>query len=100
RRSSDLFFFPWQINQDGSGEETLNHVGRHELHEYFERSFTDDPALEDFIAETSGRTNPNPVENLLQLAEDPSHPGRYYAIDAPEFDTHASGQLVSIDAPP
>lgn len=94
------FFFPWQINQDGSGEETLNHIGRHELHEYFERSFTDDPALEDFIAETSGRTNPNPVENLLQLAEDPSDPGRYYAIDAPEFDTHASGQLVSIDAPP
>jgi hypothetical protein len=94
------FFFPWQLRQDGSGEETLNHIGRHELHEYFERSFTDDPALEDFIAETSGRTNPNPVENLLQLAEDPSHAGRYYAVEAPEFDTHASGQLVSIDASP
>ena len=31
-------FFPWMINQDGSGEETLNHVGRHELFGYFNRS--------------------------------------------------------------
>lgn len=94
------FFFPWQINQDGSGEETLNHVGRHELHSYFARSFTGDAALGDFIAQTSGRANPNPVENLLQLAEDPTQPGRYYAIDAPEFYTHAAGQLVSIRAAP
>lgn len=94
------FFFPWQLNQDGSGEETLNHIGRHELHGYFERSFTGDPALRDFIAATSGRSNPNPIENTLQLAEDPTRPGRYYAIDAPEFYTHASGQLVSIEAAP
>lgn len=94
------FFFPWQINQDGSAEETLNHLGRHELHSYFMRSFTGDPALGDFVAQTSGRANPNPVENLLQLAEDPAHPGRYYAIDAPEFYTHAAGQLVSIQADP
>ena len=94
------FFFPWQLNQDGSGEETLNHIGRQELHSYFARSFINDPALEDFIDDVSARTNPNPVENLLQLAEDPSAPGRYYAIDAPEFYTHASGQLVSIVAPP
>ena len=24
-------FFPWQINEDGTAEETVNHVGRHEL---------------------------------------------------------------------
>jgi hypothetical protein len=94
------FFFPWMLNQDGSGEETLNHIGRHELHSYFTPSFTDDPALDEFIDEQSGRANQNPVENLLQLSEDPSAPGRYYAIDAPEFYTHASGQLVSITAPP
>lgn len=94
------FFFPWQLNQDGSAEETLNHVGRHELHSYFERSFLDDDSLDDFIDDISGRTNPNPVENMLQLAEDPNQPGRYYAIDAPEFYTHASGQLVSIQAAP
>lgn len=94
------FFFPWMVNQDGSGEETLNHIGRHELQNYFERSFTNDPALYDFIDADSDRTNQNPVENVLQLAEDPSHPGRYYAIDAPEFYTHAAGQLISIDGAP
>ncbi|HEX7770490.1 MAG TPA: hypothetical protein VF422_10735, partial [Dokdonella sp.] len=94
------FFFPWQLNQDGSAEETLNHVGRHELHDYFGQSFIDDPTLDDFIDDISGRTNPNPVENMLQLAEDPLLPGRYFAIDAPEFYTHASGQLVSIRAAP
>ena len=30
----------------------------------------------------------------------PNQPGSYYAIDAPEFYTHASGQLVSIQAAP
>ena len=94
------FFFPWQLNQDGSAEETLNHVGRHELHSYFAQSFIDDPSLDEFIDDISGRTNPNPVENMLQLAEDPNQAGRYYAIDAPEFYTHASGQLVSIAAAP
>lgn len=94
------FFFPWQLNQDGSAEETLNHIGRHELHSYFTQSFIDDPSLDEFIDDFSGRANPNPVENMLQLAEDPNQPGRYYAIDAPEFYTHASGQLVSIQAAP
>src|SRR6185312_14061059 len=30
-------FFPWQINPDGTEHETLNHIGRHELHDYFNR---------------------------------------------------------------
>ncbi|HET9484196.1 MAG TPA: hypothetical protein VFO79_09590, partial [Xanthomonadales bacterium] len=81
-------FFPWQLNQDGTEEETLNHLGRHELHAFFDRSFTDDPELEEFNAQ--GRTNPNSVLNVLQLREDPTQAGRYVAIDAPEFDTHAS----------
>ena len=86
-------FFPWMVNQDGSGEETLNHVGRHELANYFARSYTDDPALIDFSA-PAGR---NRVENMLQLREDPTVPGRYVGISAPEFYTQASGQIVSID---
>lgn len=92
------FFFPWQLNQDGTGEETVNHIGRHELQSYFERSFIVDPSLEDFIAEISGRPNASSIENLLQMVEDPTHPGRYYGIDAPEFATHAAGQLVSFEA--
>ncbi len=92
-------FFPWQINQDGSGEETVNHIGRHELANYFVQSFFD-PALREFIAVNSGRTNQNDSEMWLQLAEDPQVPGRYLAINAPEFRTHASGQIVAITAPP
>jgi hypothetical protein len=44
-------FFPWQVNEDGTEEETLNHVGRHELGEYFNLSLTDDPNLIEFIAD-------------------------------------------------
>jgi hypothetical protein len=88
-------FFPWMINQDGSGEETLNHVGRHELHSYFDRSFNDDPALIEFIPPAR-----NNMLNMLQLREDPTAPGRYVGIDAPEFYTHAAGQIIRIDAPP
>jgi len=92
------FFFPWQIHQDGTEEETLNHLGRHELQAFFTRSFTDDNQLEDFNG--VGRANPNAIENTFYLAEDPTRPGRYYAVDAPEFGVHGSGQLVRFDAPP
>ena len=93
-------FFPWQINQDGSGEETLNHLGRHELHEYFNRNRNNDPNLVEFIAEISGRFNPRSAFNFLQLHEDPTQAGRYYAVDAPEFATQNSGQIIRLSAPP
>lgn len=93
-------FFPWQLQQDGSQGELLNHLGRHELVDYFNRSFNTDANLREFIAASSGRANPNPVLNVFHLVEDPTQDGRYYAIDAPEFDTHASGQLLRFSAPP
>ncbi len=95
-------FFPWQVNQDGSFEQTLNHIGRHELFGYFNRSFKNDPALRDFTFTGINpiRANKNNTLNWLQIAEDPNTPGRYFAIDAPEFSTHASGQIVSISGPP
>lgn len=89
-------FFPWMINQDGSGEETLNHVGRHELHGYFNRSFNDDANLHEFIAPGARKV----IENMLQLREDPAAPGHYIGVDAPEFYTHASGQIIRVDAAP
>ncbi len=92
-------FFPWMIAEDGTGMETLNHIGRHELHDFFGRSFSDDPALEDFIA-PAGRANPNPIENFFQIAEDPVQPGRYFGVDAPEFQTHGAGMLISLDGAP
>ncbi len=87
-------FFPWEINEDGTSEETLNHIGRHELHSYFNRSFNNDNALEEF----SGGDR-NTLLNMFQIEEDPSHPGRYFGTDAPEFDTHASGRIVRLDSP-
>ena len=92
-------FFPWGINPDGTEHETLNHVGRHELHGYFDRALNDDDNLVEFIADESGRTNPNPVENLLQIKEDPTRPGTFFAVDAPEFRTHAAGGVVSWNSP-
>jgi hypothetical protein len=93
-------FMPWMMRADGTGEETLNHVGRHELHAYFARSFIDDPALADFNPVASGRPNANSVLNLVRTVEDPATPGRYMAVHAPEFGTHAAGQLVAFAAPP
>jgi hypothetical protein len=93
-------FFPWMMNQDGTELETLNHVGRHELHGYFNRSRHDDPNLVEHIGEGSGRFNRYEIENLLQIQEDPIVPGRYFGIDAPEFQTHGAGQILFVDAPP
>ncbi len=83
-------FFPWQVNEDGSALETLNHVGRHELLSYFD-SANDD--LPEFIAAGGRRT----ATNLLQLKEDPARPGYFYCTRAPEFGTHASGQIIGLD---
>lgn len=93
-------FFPWEMNEDGTSEETLNHIGRHELHDYFDRSLNDDDAIEEFIDDDTGRTNRNPILNLFQLKEDPTTPGRYLGVDAPEFRTHASGKIVALRAEP
>ncbi|HEV7765442.1 MAG TPA: hypothetical protein VGQ76_10605 [Thermoanaerobaculia bacterium] len=93
-------FFPWEINEDGTAEETLNHVGRHELHGYFNRSINDDNAVTEFIGQVSGRMNQNPILNFFQIREDPTHPGRFFGTDAPEFGTHAGGQIVRLDAEP
>ncbi|MCU1246520.1 MAG: hypothetical protein JWN02_2430 [Acidobacteria bacterium] len=93
-------FFPWTMNEDGTSEETLNHIGRHELHDYFDKSFNDDSALQEFIGVNSSRANHNRIENFLEIREDPTQPGRYFGIDAPEFSTHGSGQIVSMIAEP
>ncbi|MEO6326718.1 MAG: hypothetical protein ABIT01_13275, partial [Thermoanaerobaculia bacterium] len=92
-------FFPWQINEDGTEEETVNHIGRHELHNYFERVFTDDNALQDFST-PGAALNQNRINNFLEIKEDPSVPGRYFGIDAPEFYTHAAGQVIAINGAP
>lgn len=89
-------FMPWMINADGTGMLTLNHIGRHELFHYFEASHRNDTSLHHYGA-PGGRNN---VVNIVQTIEDTSTPGRYLAINAPEFGTHASGQLIAFHAPP
>ncbi|MBI3777515.1 MAG: hypothetical protein HY274_01120, partial [Gammaproteobacteria bacterium] len=83
-------FFPWQLNEDGAGLETLNHVGRHELLSYFDSAHD---GLPEFIAPEGRRT----AALLLQLKEDPLRPGYFYGTKAPEFGTHASGQLLGLN---
>ncbi|MBX3026174.1 hypothetical protein KF840_14795 [bacterium] len=85
-------FFPWQINEDGSGLETLNHVGRHELARYFDSAHDGLPA---FSAPQNRRT----ADIVLQMREDPLRPGYFYATTAPEFATHAAGRIIGLDAP-
>lgn len=91
-------FFPWMIYEDGTSEETINHVGRHELFDYMSLSLNDDPNLQ-YFSPSANRVNKNRIDNFLQIREDPQHPGTYYGIDAPEFSTHAAGQIVTLLGP-
>jgi hypothetical protein len=89
-------FFPWAICQDGTDEETLNHIGRHEIGgSYASCSFTNDPNLYDLYY-YGDNFNTNTIENFLEVREDPRVAGLFYGIDAPEFATHGAGQIVSI----
>jgi hypothetical protein len=89
-------FFPWAINQDGTTEETLNHVGRHELGgSYANAAYTNDPNIQDLYY-FGANYNTNTIDNFLMIREDPNTPGLFYGIDAPEFGTHSAGQIVSL----
>ena len=85
-------FFPWTTLEDGSGSEILSHLGRHELHDYIPAAMTGDENIFDYFQQFA-RFNPNPIDNMFQIAEDPLHPGTYYGV------THASGQIISLTAP-
>ena len=89
-------FFPWQINEDGTGEETVNHVGRHEIGgSYASAAYMNDPNIQDLYY-FGNHYNTNTVDNFLHVSEDPNTQCLFYGIDAPEFGTHAAGQLVSL----
>ncbi|MDX2033692.1 MAG: hypothetical protein SF339_23650 [Blastocatellia bacterium] len=85
-------FLPWQISEDGTGMETLNHIGRHEMMPYFDSSRD---GLPEFIAPQNRRT----AELFLQIKEDPLRPGYFVGSNAPEFFTHGAGQIVGLFAP-
>jgi Hydrazine synthase alpha subunit middle domain len=95
-------FQPWEMNQDGTSELTLNHLGRHELsYNYIGESFTSDPALTYLNTLPIANTrNIRGDGGLFQIKEDPTVPGRYYAIYTPEFGTMTSGNVIRFNASP
>ncbi len=92
-------FIPWQINEDGTEGETMNHVGRHDLNIAFGRSLNDDPNLVPFSPSPT-RRNKTSINNMVQVVEDPTSPGKYYGVDCMENGTHGAGQLIALFGAP
>ena len=81
------FFTIWQMNEDGTGEETLNHVGQHELaFGFLTPSFRDDPNLSNHTlpANHANRLAIRREGGLFHLREDPRRAGSYVATAARE----------------
>lgn len=87
-------FMPWQLLQDGSTLETVNHWGRHEQLGYFVQSLSDDPALVEFNFQAPLRPNQHSLDNLHDLTELPNQPARFVAVRTVEFGARGAGQLV------
>jgi Hydrazine synthase alpha subunit middle domain/FG-GAP-like repeat len=90
-------FTPWQMNQDGMDEETLNHVGQQEMgFGYIPKSFTNDPALSDLTDDTlhANKKTLRSDGGIYHVKEDPVRPGIYYSIYAREFGSLTSNQIV------
>ena len=97
------FFTPWQMNEDGSEEETLNHVGRHELSfGYIPPSFASDPALSYYTNDAIHANNKSVRMDggLFHLREDPVNPGTFFGITAREFGSLTSDQIVKLTGAP
>ena len=93
-------FFPWMMNQDGTEMETLNHIGRQEIGLYSERSFNDDPNVQEFYGQYSTGINQNEFTIFLHIKEKPTTPGTYLGTSCQEFGTHSAGQIISITGAP
>jgi hypothetical protein len=96
-------FTPWEMKQDGSGELTLNHIGRHELSfGYLTKSFTDDPSLQDYTNQTiiANRKYIRSDGGIFHLRESLQTPGTYYGIYAREFGSMTSSQIVRFGGTP
>jgi hypothetical protein len=96
-------FTPWQMNQDGTDEVTLNHIGRQELsYMYVPRSFAADSALADSGNSSlfANRKHIRPDSGLFHLREDPRTPGTYYGIYAREFAEGTTNQIVRFNGAP
>ncbi len=94
-------FFPWEVNQDGSAEETLNHIGRQEWGGTFtEGSFVDDNGLSFEAPDLqSAAVDQLPDDGgAFHIKQDPLDPTSYIAVSAGEFD--AGGKIIRFDGDP
>ncbi|WP_426194622.1 hypothetical protein [Massilia sp. DWR3-1-1] len=101
------FFTLWQMEEDGRNEETLNHVGQHELaFGYLTPTFKDDPALSNH---TNDRFHRNRLAlrregGLFHAREEPRRRGSFVATAARESAagtaTFTTGQLVRLSGAP
>ncbi len=93
-------FSPWEIHQDGTGEETLNHIGRHEqLLGGLDRTFNGDAALSAYVG-TGHSANRKLIRGdggIFQVREAPSQPGTYYGIYGREFGELGANQIVRFE---
>lgn len=96
-------FFPWEMNEDGTEEETVNHVGRHEFSGgYLPPSFTDDPSLtySGNMNYYANRTFVRVDGGIFHMSEDPKNPGIYYGTYAREFGTNSANQILKFTGAP
>ena len=101
------FFTLWQMEEDGRNEETLNHVGQHELaFGFLTPSFKDDPALSN---RTVDRYHANRLAlrregGLFHAREEVLTPGNFIATAAreatPSSANFGTGQLVRLTGSP
>lgn len=96
-------FTPWEMNQDGTAELTLNHIGRQELaFDYLPRTFVSDTSLRDAANQAmfANRKYIRMDGGIFNIRENPVQPGTYYGVYAREFAQGTTNQIVRFNAPP
>jgi hypothetical protein len=95
-------FTLWQIWQDGTEGETLNHSGPHEFTAFLSQSFLDDTSLNE-AAKPGLRDNKvfaGGSAGYFAPKEGAATPGVYYAVQSLEFANRTTGPVIRINAAP
>lgn len=97
-------FYPWMVNQDGSEEETLNHIGRHEWGGSFNHAVIVDPKLyleenHPFLSSIANKHFMAGSAGLFQVREDRTT-GLFCGVYSLEFRKAATGNIVCFQAAP
>jgi len=97
-------FYPWMVNQDGSEEETLNHIGRHEWGGSFNHAVIVDPKLyleenHPFLSSIANKNFMAGSAGLFQVREDRTT-GFFCGVYSLEFRKAATGNIVCFKAAP